>query len=679
MSRIILFNADDWGLSRQIHESITGLHRAGALDAAGIMMGQPFTAQAASYAASHPGFLTGIHLFASDRDCKPLSARNWPFLWPEDFWVNTAVHLPAVEGLILAEVDAQLAAWKDTGLPLRFVNSHFHFHANHRLFHRIAEAILRHFPRFDGWIRLGDSRPMTGGLRGVLDPLMDLIESGAFTRDWRGRNNDSLLGIDRTFANSAADVAGACGKLGDGFHEFFFHPGRSWKLTESGSDHAALLELARLLPASVRNVALLLPGHLAPNHTAAFVAPAFFSQHAEPISTQSTHSMHTLNLPELDGGVEILAATPPAPFAFKAKMSIDGDGSPRAYHPDNTGLDHIDNAGRPGNWWGIVTRNGRPDGTPVVQTAEDPCPGYYVSATALVDPSVSNPHKPARYVDSEKIPYVVLPRGGGSGARLGDFATAVHLENGRVSHAIYADIGPRNQYGEGSMALAGALGLSPNPRRGGTSSRIIAYVFYPLSGNGRPRTTEEIEREGARLFEQWGGMDRVRELFANGGGGAGFGPSGLEILSEQAPDLSTIDGRIRAAEEALDLEALQSLRDSVLEHSELQQEEGEMAPRVEIFPDESFFEALGLSPAIAALDVGGMLGVVNRIVHAERWVRFVLDKRNRPHLPVIVAEGDSWFLHPLIHETLDCLREDSYNIRSLAATVCVQFIKHQEL
>lgn len=259
MSRIILFNADDWGLSQQIHDSITELHQADALDAAGIMMGQPFTAQAVSYAASNSKLITGIHLFASDRDCKPLSVRNWPFLWPEDFWVNTAVALPAVENLILAEVDAQLLAWRDTELPLRFVNSHFHFHAHHRLFHKIVGLILNHFPDFDGLIRLGDSRTIMGGMRGVLDPLADLIESGIFTRDWRGKNNDSLFGFDQTFANFAPSVAAACAGLGDGFHEFFFHPGRSWKLTENGTDHIALLELATLLPPAARNVNLLLP------------------------------------------------------------------------------------------------------------------------------------------------------------------------------------------------------------------------------------------------------------------------------------------------------------------------------------------------------------------------------------------------------------------------------------
>src|SRR5437870_1915098 len=60
--------------------------------------------------------------------------------------------------------------------------------------------------------------------------------------------------------------------------------------------------------------------------------------------------------------------------AFKAKFSIDADGSPRAYGPSNNGLDDTANAGHAGNWWGVVTSNGKSNGTPVLQKASDPFP-----------------------------------------------------------------------------------------------------------------------------------------------------------------------------------------------------------------------------------------------------------------------------------------------------------------
>jgi hypothetical protein len=43
-------------------------------------------------------------------------------------------------------------------------------------------------------------------------------------------------------------------------------------------------------------------------------------------------------------------------FFYEAGLIIDADGSPHAYHPDGrSGLDNLGNAGRPGNWWALVS------------------------------------------------------------------------------------------------------------------------------------------------------------------------------------------------------------------------------------------------------------------------------------------------------------------------------------
>ena len=41
-------------------------------------------------------------------------------------------------------------------------------------------------------------------------------------------------------------------------------------------------------------------------------------------------------------------------FFFSSGMTIDADGAPNAYNPENTGLDDLANAGTPGHWDGIV-------------------------------------------------------------------------------------------------------------------------------------------------------------------------------------------------------------------------------------------------------------------------------------------------------------------------------------
>jgi Fungal chitosanase of glycosyl hydrolase group 75 len=181
-------------------------------------------------------------------------------------------------------------------------------------------------------------------------------------------------------------------------------------------------------------------------------------------------------------------------------MTIDADGAPNAYHPENLGLDDLSNAGTPGRWEGLAKDA---DGQPYIQGPDDPFPGYYVSATALMDrtKAVSDP---ARYVDASKIPFVVLPGGMARqlGARPGDFAVVFNRRNGRSSFAIFGDVGPFDRIGEGSMALAENLGIRSDARNGG-ARRGILYLVFPGSGEGKPRTIEEIDTEGRRLLLDW--------------------------------------------------------------------------------------------------------------------------------------------------------------------------------
>src|SRR5262249_34744758 len=127
-------------------------------------------------------------------------------------------------------------------------------------------------------------------------------------------------------------------------------------------------------------------------------------------------------------------------FFYQSGLAIDADGAFRAYHPgDKPGLDSLNHAGHPGNWWALVTDNGKPGGHPLLQRKSDPAPGFYVSTTALYDSRNPNPRDPHRYVDAATIPYVVLHPDALRYAHLGDFATVVNLQNGRVSAAIVAD------------------------------------------------------------------------------------------------------------------------------------------------------------------------------------------------------------------------------------------------
>ena len=93
-------------------------------------------------------------------------------------------------------------------------------------------------------------------------------------------------------------------------------------------------------------------------------------------------------------------------------------------------------------------------------------------------------------------------------ARAPDFAVVLNLSNGKSSYAIFGDVGPFDRIGEGSVALAENLGIRSDARNGGARGGIL-YVVFPGSGNGQPRSIEEINSETEKLVQEWGGMSQL--------------------------------------------------------------------------------------------------------------------------------------------------------------------------
>ena len=185
--------------------------------------------------------------------------------------------------------------------------------------------------------------------------------------------------------------------------------------------------------------------------------------------------------------------------AFRAKMAIDADGCPLAYHPGNTGLDDLKHAGYTGNWWGVATHDASTGGEPLIQKAGDPAPGYYVSTTSLVDNSLPYAD-PLRYADARSLPYFVLPDRFSPRIALGDIAWVYNENNGSSAFAVFADAGP--DVGEGSMFLAALLGIDNNPRDGGVADGVLFFIFEGSGrGNGVIPSAREINAAGTRLMK----------------------------------------------------------------------------------------------------------------------------------------------------------------------------------
>ncbi|WP_237073436.1 glycoside hydrolase family 75 protein [Prosthecochloris sp. GSB1] len=204
-------------------------------------------------------------------------------------------------------------------------------------------------------------------------------------------------------------------------------------------------------------------------------------------------------------------------FYVTGHMTIDADGAPDAYHPDNTGLDHLKHAGYPGtSWWKNVLVTDPKDPEKPYVVPDGPYQGYYLSMTSLRD-MTKVPTDPSRYVDASRVPYLVFPstfsRLKGVGA-LGDLGVAVNLDTGVYSPFIIADIGPeKHPLGEVSIQLAQRLGGGNVCPRVGPEKPLgeILYIVFPGSGDRFPWPGSEkhIDRIAEELLMSIGGTERV--------------------------------------------------------------------------------------------------------------------------------------------------------------------------
>ena len=131
----------------------------------------------------------------------------------------------------------------------------------------------------------------------------------------------------------------------------------------------------------------------------------------------------------------------------------------------------------------------------------------------------------ARYVNAEKIPYIVMP---GSrtphtrpkeqflynrlGLKLGDLAAVIWKD--KIEFAMFADAGPNDHIGEGSIALVEKLGFDPwngaktKITKGIPGPGVLTFVFpgSKLKGLTPQNAAAEIRRAGAELFKSIGGL-----------------------------------------------------------------------------------------------------------------------------------------------------------------------------
>lgn len=82
---------------------------------------------------------------------------------------------------------------------------------------------------------------------------------------------------------------------------------------------------------------------------------------------------------------------------------------------------------------------------------------------------------------------------------LGSLVYVTHLGTGKVVSAVVGDIGPKDRVGEGSSALARALGLSGNANTGGTSATTIGFEIVVGVAAELDGTLFELQSYGGKI------------------------------------------------------------------------------------------------------------------------------------------------------------------------------------
>jgi hypothetical protein len=166
------------------------------------------------------------------------------------------------------------------------------------------------------------------------------------------------------------------------------------------------------------------------------------------------------------------------------RMDVDVDGAPNAYGPPGKRtLDVLINAHylerTDQKIVGYLLDNNQ---RPILQSPEDPFPGYYISQTAFADVANHNDRDPRCYVDARKINYVVRGNEAGRrGVKVGDFVAVYSKKTHKAVFAIVGDTGsPTGD--EGSLHLLQELGYAFHDGISDSVTRPeIVIRFYPNS------------------------------------------------------------------------------------------------------------------------------------------------------------------------------------------------------
>ena len=255
----LVITSDDFGASLAVNDGVERAHRDGVLSAASLMVTGDAADDAVARARAMPGLGVGLHLvLVEGRPALP-PERVSALVGADGRFRTDMVRMafrifadPAARRQLLAEVEAQFAAFAATGLPLDHVNAHKHFH----LHPTIASAVLKVGPRYGMRAARAPVEPRAV-LRRV-EPVAGIDIAAPWARLVQHRLRraglavpNQVFGLAWTGAVTADRLAALIPHLPPGLTEIYAHPATgSYPGAAPGYDYAG--ELAALTDPRVK-------------------------------------------------------------------------------------------------------------------------------------------------------------------------------------------------------------------------------------------------------------------------------------------------------------------------------------------------------------------------------------------------------------------------------------------
>lgn len=215
--KYLIVNADDFGLSDYINEGIIKGHKAGSVTSATLMVKREFVRDAVELAKENPKLCVGLHLDLDDLLGEDKTGTERFSMDRISRMLNDPRFFKEVE----AEIDAQIRAFKNTGLELTHLDGHHHLHAIPELFPVIVDKMVSYGIKTIRFSREFDL---------IKYPPIRWEEQ--FFREMKGLLKKHKIKVANHFVTGwqSYDLK----SIGDGVTELMVHPGtkEDWRVRE---------------------------------------------------------------------------------------------------------------------------------------------------------------------------------------------------------------------------------------------------------------------------------------------------------------------------------------------------------------------------------------------------------------------------------------------------------------